>query len=82
MRPEYITATRSQLCATTPRSWVTSTTAMPSVSRSRSSSFRIWSWMVTSSAVVGSSASSKAGLDASAMAIIARCRMPPENWCG
>ena len=34
---------------------------MPSSSRSRSSSFRIWSWMVTSSAVVGSSASSSFG---------------------
>ena len=34
---------------------------MPSSSRRRSSSFRIWSWMVTSSAVVGSSASSSVG---------------------
>ena len=34
---------------------------MPSSSRSRSSSFRIWSWIVTSSAVVGSSASSSFG---------------------
>ncbi len=38
--------------------------------------------MVTSSAVVGSSAISSAGLQASAMAIIARWRMPPESWCG
>ena len=48
-----------------------------SVSRSR-----ICAWMVTSSAVVGSSAISSFGLQASAMAIIARWRMPPENWCG
>ena len=34
---------------------------MPSSSRRRSSSFRIWSWIVTSSAVVGSSASSSVG---------------------
>ena len=38
--------------------------------------------MVTSSAVVGSSAISTLGLQASAMAIMTRCRIPPENWCG
>ncbi len=38
--------------------------------------------MVTSSAVVGSSAISSGGLQESAIAIITRCRMPPENWCG
>src|SRR5690554_4952859 len=38
--------------------------------------------MVTSSAVVGSSAISSAGSHKSAMAIITRWRMPPENWCG
>ena len=37
---------------------------------------------MTSSAVVGSSAISTLGLQASAMAIIARWRMPPESWCG
>ncbi len=38
--------------------------------------------MVTSRAVVGSSAISSRGLPDRAMAIIARCRMPPENWWG
>ena len=38
--------------------------------------------MVTSSAVVGSSAISNAGLHASAMAIMTRWRMPPDIWCG
>jgi len=38
--------------------------------------------MVTSSAVVGSSAIRSEGLHDSAIAIIARWRMPPENWCG
>ena len=38
--------------------------------------------MVTSSAVVGSSAMSTSGSQASAMAIITRWRMPPENSCG
>ena len=39
-------------------------------------------WIVTSSAVVGSSAISSFGSQASAIAIITRCRMPPESWCG
>ena len=37
---------------------------------------------MTSSAVTGSSASSRLGFSASAMAMAARWRMPPENWCG
>ena len=45
-------------------------------------SSRIWAWTVTSSAVVGSSAIRIAGLWTSAIAIIARWRMPPENWWG
>ena len=45
-------------------------------------SSRICAWIVTSSAVVGSSAISSDGLQESAIAIITRCRMPPENWCG
>ena len=42
----------------------------------------ICAWTVTSSAVVGSSAISRRGLRATAMAIRMRWRMPPENWCG
>src|SRR5579872_1957532 len=38
--------------------------------------------MVTSSAVVGSSAMSSEGSQASAIAIMTRCRMPPESSCG
>ena len=38
--------------------------------------------MVTSSAVVGSSAISSRGLQAIAMAIITRWLMPPDSWCG
>ena len=82
MRPAYITAIRSQVAATTPRSWVTSTTLIASSSRRSRISFRIWSWIVTSSAVVGSSARSSFGSLASAMAIITRWRIPPENWWG
>ena len=38
--------------------------------------------MVTSSAVVGSSATRRSGPAASAIAIIARCFRPPESWNG
>ena len=43
---------------------------------------RIWAWTITSSAVVGSSAMISLGLHASAIAIITRCRCPPESSCG
>ena len=43
---------------------------------------RICAWMVTSRAVVGSSAMSNFGLQAIAIAIITRWRMPPESWWG
>ena len=46
------------------------------------SSSRICACTITSSAVVGSSASSTFGSQASAIAIAARWRMPPENSCG
>ena len=39
----------------------------------------IRAWMVTSTAVVGSSAISSSGLAASATAIMARWRMPPDS---
>ena len=39
-------------------------------------------WVVTSSAVVGSSAISTSGSPLSAIAIMTRCRIPPENSCG
>ena len=79
LRPAYITTTRSHISATTPRSCVISMIAEPSrFFRSRIRS-RICAWIVTSSAVVGSSAISSCGLHASAMAIITRCRMPPDS---
>ncbi len=78
-RPAYMTATSSAMPATTPRSCVISTMAMwvsRWMSRSRSSTC---AWTVTSSAVVGSSAISRSGEQASAMAIITRWRMPPDS---
>ena len=77
-----MTTTSSAWSATTPRSWVISSTAVPVVFRSSSSRARIWACTVTSSAVVGSSAISTRGRQARAMAIITRCRIPPESWCG
>jgi hypothetical protein len=52
------------------------------VARRSASSSRICAWIVTSSAVVGSSAMSSLRSHASAMAIITRWRMPPDSWCG
>ena len=70
------------MLATTPRSWVISSMAMLSLACRSRSSCRICAWMVTSSAVVGSSAISSAGRQISAMAIIARWRMPPDSSNG
>ena len=76
-----MTSTRSATSATTPMSCVMKITPM-SISCSCRISCRIWAWMVTSSAVVGSSAISSCGLQDSAMAIMTRWRMPPDSWCG
>ena len=43
---------------------------------------RIWACTVTSSPVVGSSARTRRGAQARAMAIITRWRMPPDSWKG
>ena len=82
MRPAYMTRMRRHMPATTPRSCVMTMTAASCSRESFLSRRRICAWMVTSSAVVGSSASSILGLQLSAMAIMTRCRMPPLNWCG
>ena len=77
MRPAYITATRSHMRATTPKSCVMNRIAMPLSCCSRFSSLRYCSWIVTSSAVVGSSAISTSGWPLIAMAPTTRCFMPP-----
>ena len=59
-----------------------STSAIPRSRCSFKSSASICAWIVTSSAVVGSSAISTRGLQAIAIAIITRWLMPPLNWCG
>ena len=80
--PAYITATRCAIFATMPRSCVMSSSAMPRSACSFASRSRICAWIVTSSAVVGSSAISTSGSTASAPAIITRWRCPPESWNG
>ena len=81
-RPAYITATRSASPATTARSWVIQISAVPVSWHSFCTSNRICPWMVTSSAVVGSSAMMSRGEFSSAMAMATRWRMPPDSWCG
>ena len=73
---------RSATSATTPRSWVIRICAVPSRFCRSEIRPRICACTVTSSAVVGSSAMMIFGSQASASAIIARCRMPPESSCG
>ena len=57
-RPAYMTRIRSAISAATPRLWVMKITAMPISRCRRAIRSRIWAWMVTSRAVVGSSAMS------------------------
>ena len=82
MRPAYMTLTRSHMPAAMPRSWVIIRTAVPNSSESFWMSSRICAWIVTSSAVVGSSARISFGSHDRAIAIITRWRIPPENWNG
>ena len=80
--PPKRTTTRSVISATAPRSWVMNTTpAEVSAARSLMRS-KICAWIVTSSAVVGSSAIRTCGRHASAMAIMTRWHMPPDSWWG
>ncbi len=81
IRPSRSTATRSATAPTAARSWLISRTPVPAsvISRSSASSCRC---TVVSSAVVGSSATRKAGRPASAVAISTRWRSPPDSSCG
>ena len=82
MRPAYMTATRSHIRATIPKSCVMKSIPSPIRSCTSLRSIRYWSWMVTSSAVVGSSAMRRVGSEASAMAPTTRCFIPPLIWWG
>src|SRR6266545_4280727 len=65
-----------------PRLWVMKIIASPCCCCSSLSSARYWAWMVRSRLVVGSSAISRRGGAAIAIAPTTRWRMPPESWCG
>ena len=80
--PAYITRMSSAISATTPRSWVITITAESNSDCRSWISSRICACTVTSSAVVGSSAMRRSGSQESDIAIMARCRIPPENWWG
>ena len=81
-RPAYMTITVWATSAITDRSCVIRITPMLNSFLIRAISSRICACTVTSSAVVGSSAIRMSGLWSSAIAIMARCRIPPEYWCG
>ena len=79
MRPPYMTMTSSVRPETTLRSCDTMIIAMCRSACSCCSRSRMPFWIVTSSAVVASSAMSRSGEQVRAIAIITRWRMPPEN---
>ena len=79
MFPMYITATSSAISATTPILCVIIMMAVPCSFFRLFIRSKICALMVTSKAVVGSSASRIFGSQDMPMAIMARCRMPPEN---
>ena len=76
MRPAYITAMSSARPATTARSWVIQISAVPCSRASFCTSARICAWIVTSSAVVGSSA-----IDQVRAGAAARWRSPRAGAC-
>src|SRR6185437_8081090 len=80
--PAYITTSRSENRLTSDMSWVTKMTAKPSSCCSSLICTISERCATTSSAEVGSSMMTRSGVNSSAIAIIARCRMPPESWCG
>ena len=75
--PAYMMTPVSQVSAMTDRSWLIRMKERSSSWRRRSINSRICACTMTSSAVVGSSPITSLGLQARAMAIMARCRMPP-----
>ena len=82
IRPRYITAIRSLMCCTTDRSWAMNRYVSPNWPCSRSRRLMIWAWIETSSALIGSSATIRSGLTASARATPMRWRWPPLNSWG
>ena len=80
--PACITTIRSQYSEASARSWVIRMVAMLRARASSLTSSMIAAWVVTSRPVVGSSAISSEGLQASDSAIITRWHCPPESSNG
>ena len=72
-RPAYITVILSQRSASTERSWLIIIIPTPRSRTRFESTLSTWACTITSSAVVGSSATTRSGSQASAIAIITRC---------
>ena len=79
--PAYITIISSASSATTPRSWVIMMMAMPksSAAADQLEDLRLDGHVERRRGLVGDQ---QLGSLSSAIAIITRWRMPPENWCG
>ncbi len=80
--PPYITISRSEKWLTRDMSWVTKMIAKPSCSCSSLICTISDRCATTSSADVGSSMITRSGVNSIAIAIMERCRMPPDSWCG
>lgn len=68
-----------ELFAMVPKSWVMRIMDVPNFCLRSFIRCKTWAWMVTSKAVVGSSAISSSGSQAREIAMTTRCFMPPEN---
>ena len=77
-----MTAMRLQYSAARARSWVINSVAIFREATSSAMRSMITAWVVMSTPVVGSSAISKAGSQANAIAIMTRWHMPPDNSNG
>ena len=80
--PAYITISRSEKWLISDMSWVTKMTAKPNASCSSLICTISERCATTSSAEVGSSMMIRSGVNSMAIAIIDRCRIPPDSWCG
>ncbi len=80
--PAYIMAILSHSSDRIERSCVMKIKDKPNFNLRLSRRFKTSAWVITSNPVVGSSAISKLGLQAKAIAITALCFIPPLNWCG
>ncbi len=81
-RPSLSTTISSVRSAAIARSCVISSRLMPSEDCSSLSRSRMRFWIVTSSALVGSSATRSFGCGSTASPMSTRCSIPPESWCG